>query len=359
MNISLRRILSLNLLLITLLTFLVGCATGNTREHNRDLFALDTVITLRVFGGRSAGKALDKAAERIREIEDHMSATLEDSDVSRINRAAGKEPVKVHEDTLFVIKRALNYGELTGGVFDITIGPIVNLWDIKSEKASIPDEDQIEDKLALVDYRKVRIDEENMTVFLEEEGMAVDLGAIAKGYAADEATRILREAGVKSALLNLGGNVITIGGKPDGSPWRVGLQDPRSQETGQNHFAIVEVKGATVVSSGDYERYMVDIYERTGERYHHIFDPRTGYPAQSGLMVSTIISASSMDADALSTILFIMGHEDGFKAIEELGNFEAIAVSLDKDVYITEGLKDGLIPSNDLYNIIEPEAGRK
>lgn len=354
MHTKLRKTLALSVLLIMVLTFVIGCTIGNTREYNRDLFALDTVITLKVFGGRSAKKALDKAAERIREIEDHMSSTLEDSDVSKINRAAGIEPVKVHEDTFYVIKRALNYGKLTGGVFDITIGPIVNLWDIKSEKSKIPDENHIKDKLSLVDYRKVRIDEDNMTVFLEEKGMAVDLGAIAKGYAADEAVRILMKSGVKSALLNLGGNVITIGGKPDGSPWRIGLQDPRSQETGRNHFAIVEVKGATVVSSGDYERYMVDVYERTGERYHHIFDPRTGYPAQSGLMVSTIISASSMDADALSTILFIMGHEEGFKTIEDLGNYEAIAVTLDKDVYITEGLKDGLIPSNDLYNIIEP-----
>ncbi|HZJ57581.1 MAG TPA: FAD:protein FMN transferase [Clostridia bacterium] len=354
MYIRLKRFAAISFLLTILSIFAAGCTIGDVRELNRDIFALDTVITLKVFGGRAVKKALDKAVDRIREIEDRMSPTIESSDVSKINRASGTEPVKVHDDTFYVIKRALNYGELSDGIFDITIGPIVNLWDIKSENAVVPDEAEIKSRLSLVDYRKVRIDEDNMTVLLEEKGMAMDLGAIAKGYAADEATRILKEAGVKSALLNLGGNVITIGGKPDGSSWRIGLQDPRSQETGRNHFAIVEVQGATVVSSGDYERFMADVYERTGERYHHIFDPKTGYPAQSGLMVSTIISSSSIDADALSTILFIMGYEDGFRTIGELGNFEAMAVTSDKDVYITGGLKDGIIPSNDLYNIVEP-----
>lgn len=151
----------------------------------------------------------------------------------------------------------------------------------------------------------------------------------------------------------MGGNVITIGSKPDGGFWRIGLQDPRTKETGHPHFAIVDVIGATVVSSGDYERYIVDEYERTGERYHHIFDPRTGFPAQSGLMACSIITKSSIDADALSTILFIMGYEEGFKIIQEFEDIEAIAVTQAKEIYTTEGLKDKLIPSNDHYRIMD------
>ncbi len=347
------RIFTLFSILILILSFMTGCISDTEGQHDKSFFAMDTVMNFRVFGDRSAKKAMNKAVDKIKEIEKHMSSTYKDSDIVKINKAAGIEPVKVHDDTFYVIKKALEYGQLSDGALDITIRPIVELWGITSDNPKVPSKEEIDERLPLVDYRKVVLDQDNKTVFLEEKGMGIDLGAIAKGYAADEAVRILREAGVENALLNLGGNVITIGGNPDGRPWRIGIQDPRSQETGQPHFAIVGVANATVVSSGDYERYIQEIYEKTGERYHHIFDPKTGYPADKGLMASTIISSSSIDADALSTILFIMGYEEGFKLIEKLDNVEAIAVTLDKEVYTTEGLKGSLIQSNDHYRIMD------
>lgn len=348
-----KRICASFIILILLLSLMTGCISHAEAYHDKSFFAMDTIITIRVFGDRSAKKAMNKAIDRIKEIEKHMSSTYKDSDVFKINKAAGVEPVKVNDDTFYVIKKALEYGQLSDGALDITVRPIVELWGITSDNPRVPSKEEIDEKLALVDYRKVVLDEENKTVFLEEKGMGIDLGAIAKGYAADEAVRILREAGVKNALLNLGGNVITIGGNPDGRPWRIGIQDPRSQETGEPHFAIVGIADATVVSSGDYERYIEEVYEKTGERYHHIFDPKTGYPADKGLIASTIISSSSIDADALSTILFIMGYEEGFKLIEKLDNVEAIAVTANKEVYITEGLKGSLIQSNDNYRIMD------
>lgn len=352
-NKGIERISAIITITIMLLFLMTGCVSSGGGQYNKDIFALDTQIKIKVFGDRKAKKAMDNAIDRIKEIEDHMSPTIEESDVVKINQAAGVEPVEVHKDTFYVIQKALDYGERTDGIFDITLGPIVDLWGITSDHPKVPTDEEIEEKLSLVDYKKVILDEDKMTVFLKDKGMAIDLGAIAKGYAADEAARILREAGVDHALLNLGGNVITIGGKPDGSPWRIGLQDPRAKETGEDHFAIVEVANATIVSSGDYERYIVEVYEKTGERYHHIFNSKTGFPAQSGLMACSIITNSSIDADALSTILFIMGYEEGFKAVEAMGDVEAIAVTLDKDVHISEGLKNALIPSNDQYRIMD------
>lgn len=336
-----------------LLSFMTGCISRADGQHNKSFFAMDTIITFKVFGDRSAKKAMDRAIDRIKEIEDHMSPSRKDSDVSKINQAAGVEPVRVKDDTFYVIKKALDYGRLSHGLLDITIRPIVELWDITSDQAKVPSKEEVEEKLALVDYKKVILDEDKKTVFLENKDMGIDLGAIAKGYAADEAVRILREAGVENALLNLGGNVITIGGNPDGRPWRIGLQDPRTEETGEPHFAIIGVADATIVSSGDYERYLEKVYEETRERYHHILDPKTGFPAQKGLMTCTIITNSSIDADALSTILFIMGREEGFQLMEELGNVEAIAVTLDKEIYTTEGLKGSLININEHYRVMD------
>lgn len=338
-------------LCLILASIFTACSRNKPQKYSKSIFAMDTILEFQVYGNSKAKEALDKAIDRVREIEGRMSATKEDSDVAKINKNAGKQPVKVHDDTFYVIKKALEYAELTEGDFDITVRPLIELWDILSDNPKIPTEEEIEEKLPLVDYRKVKLDEENKTVYLEEKGMGIDLGAIAKGYAGDEVARILKEAGVESALINLGGNVIIIGRKPDGSLWRIGIQDPRSEETGKTHIGVLEVEDVAIVSSGDYERYMVDIYEKTGIRYHHIFDPKTGGPARSGLMACTIITSSSIDADALSTSFFIKGKDGGFKLIEELDQIEAIAITEDKEIYMTNGLEDKFEQYGESYKV--------
>lgn len=340
------------LLILFLVSSLIGLtACAKEYDHSKDFFALDTIITIRIQGEKNGDMLIEKAIKRIEEIESLMSPSLEDSDVYRVNEAAGREAVKVHDDTLYVVERALEYGEMTQGLFDISVRPIVDLWAIGTKNARIPGADEIEEKLALVDHDDIIIDRDEGTVFLKNEGMGMDLGAIAKGYAADEAARLLREEGVKSALLNLGGNIITIGTKIDGDPWRIGLQDPRSKETGEEHFAIIDVEATTIVSSGDYERYIEDIFKETGKRYHHIFNPKTGEPAETGLMSSVIISQSSIDADALSTILYIMGKDKGLEFIEGFEGVEVILVADDKSIYISEGLKDRLYSIGEAYSI--------
>lgn len=333
-----RKATILALSLLIMVSSLFGCTGKKNDKHVRELFALDTYITFTVYGDESvANEALDEAVQKLKEIENNMSISIEDNDIGQINTNAGIKPVRVHDDTFYVIKKGLYYGELTDGIFDITIYPLVELWDIKSENPRVPEKDEIMDKLALVDYKKVRLDENEKTVFLEEKGMKIDLGGIAKGYAADKTAEILKKHGIKHAIINLGGNIMVIGSKPDNTKWRIGIRDPRGNEN--ETIAVVEAMDKTVVSSGDYERYMVKIYEETGKRYHHIFDPRTGYPAESGLMGTAIVGKSSIDADALSTCLFILGATDGLELIKSIPDTDGIAISYDKKVYITEGLK--------------------
>jgi len=341
MNGALLRVLPAVMLIFAMLAGVAGCAAKNPNEHKAEIFAMDTYITLTAYGDDRAQEGLDAAVSRIREIEERMSISIEGSDVDLINRNGALGPVKVHEDTLYVIKKGLSYGELTEGAFDISIYPLVRLWDITGENPRVPEGDEIHKALELVDYRRVRVDEEAGTVFLEKEGMMIDLGGIAKGYAGDEAVRILKEFGVEHALVNLGGNILTVGGKPDGSDWHIGLQNPRAEDGGARHFAIIDVRDSSVVTSGDYERYMVDIYKETGVRYHHIFNPRTGYPAESGLISTTIVSESAIDADALSTSLFIMGKEKGLPFIGQLG-FQAVCVTDEKTVHSTEALQNNI-----------------
>ncbi len=298
---------------------------------------------------------VDLAIQRIQEIEQRMSVTIADSDISKINDAAGKDAIKVNSDTFYVIQKAIQYGELIRGYFDISILPIVKLWDISGDSPRIPDKEELQQILPLVDYKKIILDEQDQTVFLEQEGMAIDLGGIAKGYVGDEVVRILKEHGVTNALINLGGNIAVINGKEDGSPWRIGIQNPRLDDDNEKrgHVAALPTTGNSIVTSGDYERYMVEVFQQTGERYHHIFDTSTGYPAQNGLISVTIVTESGIDADALSTSLFVMGLEQGLKLANELEGIEAMFITEDKAIYLSEGLKDQISSVHSDYHIIE------
>lgn len=341
-------------ILICLLCLLVmqGCtAPGEVKEHTRNLLALNTWINIRIYAGREGPEIINSAVQRLEEIENRMSVTIQNSDVSRINSNAGIQPVKVHEDTFEVIEKALEYASLSNGAFDITIYPIVQLWGIGSDHPRVPSDEEIKEKLKLVDYQKVMLNKDEGTVYLKEKGMGIDLGAIAKGYAADEVVRVLSQAGVKHALINMGGNVIVIGSKPNGQPWKIGIQDPRSDVL-QQHIAVVETANESVVSSGDYERYIEDVYKKTGVRYHHIFDPSTGYPANKGLMAVTVVAEKSIDADALSTVVFVMGADEGLDIIEQMENVEALAVTMDKKIHTTKGFDKRLSVTNEEYEII-------
>jgi thiamine biosynthesis lipoprotein len=296
--------------------------------------------------GRHATAALDQVFSRLKQIEQQMTINQPNSQITAVNAAAGQRPVQVSDDTFLVVQRALEYAHITGGKFDPTVQPIVSLWKIGTPEARVPAPSEISAKLPLVVYQAVQLDEQQHTVFLPQAGMGLDLGGIAKGYAADQAVEILRASGVKNALLSLGGNVYALGTNPDGKPWRIGIQDPENARN--TYLAIIETSNETLVTSGAYERYL----DVDGQRYHHIIDPGTGYPAETDVLSSTIVTTNSMDADALSTSVLILGREKGLELIEQLTGIEAVVIDKQHKIYLTSGMKNRVKVTDDLYQLV-------
>ena len=310
---------------------------------------LHTAVTLQIFHeGSEAEAAMTEAYDYMDHMEQLLSTNLEGSDVYRINQAAGHEAVKVDPATLTIIKQGLETAEVSGGRFDISIGAVSNLWKIGDVDARKPSDQEIQAALPKIDYHKITLDETAQTVRLEEEGMALELGGISKGYIADGIRNIFAKHGVNTAIINLGGNVIVMGTSPS-SPegWNVGVQDPdevRGQVVGTKR-----VIDGTVVTSGSYERYV----EVDGVRYHHILDPKTGYPVDNDLSGATIFTKVSLKADALSTTLFLLGTKGGLAFIESLDGVEAVLIDKDHGVHVTSGLKDSFQLTNEGYHLVE------
>ena len=331
------RLLVFIIIITIVATTAIGCEKTNNKESlTRTEFLMDTVITLKIFDKQDK-KILDQAINRLKEIETRMSATIDTSDISLINKNAGIEPVKVNEDVYNVIERAKYFAEITNGAYEPTIGPLVELWNItgdnKEERKSLPEESQILEKKTLVDYHDLELMDDGF-VFLNRKGMKLDLGGIVKGYAADEVKRIFIENGVNSAIIDLGGNVYALGEKKSGEPWRIGVQNP-FDVTG-SYIGIINIKDKSIVTSGDYERFF--IYQ--GEKYHHIIDAKIGYPSENEVAGISVISEKSIDGDALSTALFVLGVEEGTKLINQLEGVDAIFITKKDEVIIQEKLID-------------------
>ncbi len=331
--------LTITLTLVLVLVFSSACQDTtkiNKLDYlSRTEFLMDTVMTVRIYD-KQEEKILDKAFERLEEIESIMSLTIETSDINLINNNAGIKPVKVNADTYEVIKRAQHYSDISKGSYDTTIGELVDLWDVKAEEKErefIPSPEEIKKAQDLVNYKELELLDDNM-IYLKKQGMKVALGSIAKGYAADEVKRILVENGVERAIIDLGGNLYIVGEKAKDTKWKIGIQDP-FMPTG-SYAGILEVSDISVVTSGDYERY----FYHQGKKYNHIIDPETGYPADKDLTGISIISDKSIDCDALATTVFVMGLDEGMEFVNTLDYIEAIFITKDKSVYITEGLKD-------------------
>ena len=323
---------------------LLVCCAGTAQPLSRTVVdLLGTVCTITLYSG-GGEDALDTAFARIRQIDERQSVQKTDSELARVNLAAGTNPVKVSADTFAVIREGLEFSRLGNGVFDITVGPLVKLWGIGSETPRVPLPADIGRALARVDFRSVVLSAETSSVFLKKPGMALDLGAIGKGYAADEAARILKERGVSAALIDLGGNILAVGKKPDGTPWRIGIQDP--EQPRGSHLGVLRTAQVSVVTSGSYQRF----FESGGVRYHHILDTRTGYPTRSGLLAVAVVAARSVMADGYSTLLFALGLEKGRQLVEAArGEVNAIFVTEDRKVYVTEGIRDSFTLTGSRY----------
>ena len=305
------------------------------KKQSTVVFYFDTVVTITVYSDdENILSGLD--AECLR-YENMLSKTVEGSDVWNINHAKG-ERVAVNEEIRELILTALEFSRLSDGRFDITVEPCVSLWDFTSEdRGTLPDADELAAAAEKVDWTKVDVNDEGVLI---PEGMSIDLGAIAKGYISDRIADYFVEKGVESALLNVGGNVRTVGLKPDGSNWRIGIQDPEGVRD-QSIVGVATLGDNAVVTSGIYERGFIldDVV------YHHILDPDTGWSVQNELAGVTIVAKEACTADALSTTVFAMGLEEGSAFIENFDGVDAIFVTRDGDISWTSGL-DGLFSPN-------------
>jgi len=338
---------ALFVLLILVMLLLSFCSKKQIKEPvSRNKFLLGTIVTIKIYDNVSE-KLFDEIFSRLQEIENKMSINEKNSEVIQVNSNAGKKFTKVSDDTFYVVEKGKYFSELSGGKFDISIGPLVKLWNIGTEEAKVPEQWQIDKRKSLVDYNSVLLNSKEKSIMLKKKGMMLDLGGIAKGYAADEVTKILKENNVKHAIINLGGNILAYGNKPDGSKWRIGIQKPFSSRG--DYVGIVSVINKAVVTSGIYERY----FEEKGKIYHHILNPETGYPVENNLMSVTIITDKAIDADSLSTSAFAMGLEEGFDLIEKLHNTEAIFITKDSKIYLTSGLKNSFKLTDNSFSMAD------
>jgi len=310
---------------------LVSCSEDEKFIEAQE-FHMGTLITQKIFG-KNREKASKEIMKKIDELESLMTINKSGGDINRLNEASGIKRIKLNSETIFVLENALKYSEILGGAFDVTIGPLVKAWGIITDNPRVPPQDEIDNLLSLVNYKNLKVDSKNLTAELLKKGQIVDLGGITKGYAGDAAVEICRKNDIKSAYINLGGNVVVVGKKPDGSLWKIAIQNPRADNS--SYIAILNVSDCSVVTSGDYERH----FEKNGKRYHHILDPKTGYPSDSGLISVTIVTKKSIQADALSKT-FVLGLKKGMELIQKIPDAEAVFVTSDKKVYITKGLKD-------------------
>jgi FAD:protein FMN transferase len=347
-----------------LLLVLVGFCLSSCKAAavgQRSEFVLGTVCTVNAFGD-GTNALYDELFARLHKIDSDFSVNRDDSEVSQINKAAGDHAVSVRGDVFYVIQTALHYAELTAGAFDPTVGPIVKLWGINTDHARVPSQKEIDKALPFVNWRDVVVTPVSFrtedtsravaasriadissttdgagTVFLKRAGMSIDLGGIAKGFAADELVRILDAHKVKRAVIDLGGNIYVHGKKSDGSLWKVGVKNPDNPEEEIPALALT-LSDSTVVTSGVYERFFM----QNGKRYHHIINPKTGYPAETGLLSSTIICHSSITADALSTSVFVLGEDKGFGLLKNMNDVSAVFITEEHRVYASKILENDL-----------------
>lgn len=323
------------ILLVLFIIYMVrsGGLPGGPKRLARTEFLMSTVVETIIYttNVKAGEQALTNASFAAVSLEAILDRHRADSEITAINNLAGKEPVSVSADTFKNISLALEVSLLSSGAFDLTVAPLLELWGFGTGNTVVPSEQDLAKVLPLVDYRRVRLAEDGMQVFLENEGMKLDLGGIAKGFIVDRAVEVLQAAGVSSGTVDAGGDIRAIGSKPDGSPWRIGIRHPRER---RELVAIVDIRNQAIVTSGDYERF----FTAEGQRYHHLLDPQTGMPAR-GVTSVTIMAPDAFTADAYSTAVFVMGLERGMALVESLPGVEAIIITEDAQVHLSSGLE--------------------
>lgn len=349
MNYNLLNLILWGIIILIIIVIITALYNGK-KEYGyfeRTVFLLGTMINLKIWGG-DGEEAIEEAIDKLNYIEDNMSAFKENSDIGKINSSKG-ETVLVSKDSFDLIRKTIEYSDITEGAFDPTIRPLVKLWGIGAKDDYIPEKNEIIEELKLVNYKDIQFNINNRSIRLKNKKQSIDLGGIAKGYAADEVKSIFTKNGIKSAIIDLGGNVFVMGNKIDNTPWNVGVQDPYKNRG--EYVGYLKLKDKSIVTSGYYEKY----FEKDGECFHHIIDPKTGYPSDSIIVSATIVSDKSIDGDGLSTGIYILGVDKGIEIINNKEEIEGVIITENKKIYITSGLKDSFILTNEEYELIYEE----
>lgn len=339
-------------------TTVSGCKEENSEPVSQSNFYLGTLVSFSVYGDVPNDKIFEEAFALVAYYEELFSKNIESSDVSIINRNSGTVQESfiplvggtiVSPETVTIVEKSLTYSEMTSGLFDITVEPLVELWGIGTDRAKVPTLHEIEKALTLVGWKEVVVLRDPGVVALPRSGMAIDLGAVAKGYIADKVKELFIAQGVKSAIINLGGNVLLFGEKPNNVLFRVGIQNPFSSRG--SYLGVVSGKDFSVATSGIYERY----FEEDEKTYHHILNPKTGYPAESDIAGISVITKESFEGDCLSTSLFMMGSKKALEFIENRNGVDAIIITKEKKVLITDGLSESFQLTNKEFTLVSLE----
>lgn len=323
----------------------LGCISENENQSiSRTELFMGTAIKVTLYGSNDE-KILDKAFDKVKEIENLVSINKDETELTKLNENAGKNKVKLSDISYEIIKKGLNYSKLSNGGYDISIGPLVKLWSIGLEGARVPSKEEINSTIKNVDFSKIQLNDSTNEVFLSKENMMLDLGSIAKGYTADLVADVLKNEGIKSAIIDLGGNIYALGKKQGGKDFTIGIQNPFKDRG--NVVASISASNKSIVTTGVYERFI----EKDGTKYHHILNPKTGYPYETKIAGVSIVSNKSVDGDALSTLIFTKGLEEGLKLLEGLDGIDAVFIMENKDIYITSGIKDSFKLLDDNYKL--------
>lgn len=321
-----------------LLAGLVLAARWHEQEYQLAVstsFVMDTVVEQKLYG-RNAQQAVAEIERRLQEYERQYSMYMEDSQVSQINKNAGKKYTSVSEECLEILKRSVLVSQEFDGLFDITIAPLTKLWGISSENPHVPSQQEIDQAKALVNFRDVLID--GNQVMLRNIGQAIDLGAVAKGASCDIVREVAAEYGIKTGYASIGGNLVVLGDDPEGKPYRFAIRDPQGDAS--EYIATLSLTGKTMATTGGYERW----FEQNGKRYHHVLDPRTGYPAESDLLSVSVISEDGLLADCLSTALFVAGKEAALERMQR-EDYQLVIVDTEGNIYYSPSLEGNLQPN--------------
>lgn len=328
---------------VLLLAGMFAISPGYIRKNQalspmeRTDFLLNTFVNIKIYDSTDSA-VLDGAIALCRNYEVRLSRTIETSEISKLNnRTPDQHTFTLSDETAELLRTALHYCEISDGAFDITIEPVSSLWDFTAETPELPNESTVKAAVTDIGYENLLLTGNTLS-FLSPE-TRIDLGAIAKGFIADKIKEYLLEQGVNSAIINLGGNVLCIGTRPDASPFRIGLQKPFAER--EETFATANVSDMSVVTSGVYERHFII----NGTNYHHILNPKTGYPYDNGLISVSILSEHSVDGDGLSTTCFSLGLEKGMELVNSLDGIYGCFIDEDYNIYYSDGMEDFLSDS--------------